>query len=294
MGVEVSIEKTPVSSLLNRSDVQALLRAFMDGSIKVLKPEPSPTGDITYPEAEKIMGASSRVVVGVLEALSKEGILVKELATALLACPYCGGVKFVIELADTYSYTASRSKAIENIVSGLLGKRLICIAGQHVFHENEGASKKLYFYKFNPERKAFVERWVMNLKPLVEALSSKGWVVQHPARIRGRSGVEHTFTLAVNYEESKDKVDVVIDIIVSETLVDESALSIVLKAMDVKASKKLLLVVPGLTEKARTLFDYYNTYDIHVLELENVGQINSALFEVLNSLSKLKARTIAD
>ncbi len=286
-------EKANISSLLNRSDVQALLKAFIDGSLTVLKPVLSQTGDFTYPEAEKIMGSSSRVVREILEALSNEGILTKELATAILSCPHCGCSKFIVELADTYSPDSSRSKVIENIVSGLLGKRLVCLSGHHTFYENEGISRKIYSFRFNPEKKELVGKWILDITPVIEALRAKGWKVEAPARIRGKSSVEHTFSLSVSYGgDTRDSVDAVVDIIVSDILVDESALSIVLKAMDVNAAKKLLLVVPGLTDKARTLFDYYNTFDVYVLECQNVSQINGALFEVLTSLAKIRIKTI--
>ena len=290
MGVEITpVEKSGVSSLLNRSDVQALLKAFMNGSISVLKPALSQTGDFIYPEAEKIMGTSSRMTREILEALSNEEILIKEISTSILSCPYCGSNRFVVELVDTYSPSSSRSKALENIVSGLLGKRMICLNGGHTFYESEGVSRKVYSYRFNPEKKELLGRWLLDITPVLEAFRAKGWKVESPAGIRGKSGVEHTFSIAISYKgDLEESIDAVVDIIVSETLVDESALSIVLKAMDVNAAKKLLLVVPGLTDKARALFDYYNTFNVHVLECNSVSQINSALFEVLTSLAKIR------
>ncbi|MEM3647425.1 MAG: hypothetical protein QW334_04700, partial [Thermofilum sp.] len=142
----------------------------------------------------------------------------------------------------------------------------------------------------NVDKRSLIEKWIMDLKPLVEALRAKVWRVDSPARIKGKSGVEHVFTLSVSYREDSDLVDAVIDIIVSSKPVDESALSIVLKAMDVKADKKLLLVVPSLSDNARTLFDYYKTYDVYILECQTVGDINEALFEILSSLAKIKLK----
>jgi hypothetical protein len=294
MGVEVAPgERVGISSLLNRSDVQALLKAFMEGSVNTLKPVLNQSGEFTYPDAERIMGSSSRMTRELLEALSNEEILIKEVSTALLTCPYCGCSRFVVELTDTYPQSSSRSKALENIVSGLLGKRLICLSNHHIFYENEGVSRKIYSYRFNSNKKELVGRWLLNINPVVEALIAKGWRVESPAKIRGKSGVEHTFSLAISFKgEIKDSVDAVVDIVVSEMLVDESALSIVLKAMDVNAAKKLLLVVPGLTDKARTLFDYYNTFDVHVIECQNASQINSALYEILSSLAKIRLKTV--
>jgi len=284
-------EEAPFSPLLNRSDVQVLLKALFDGVLAELKPELNQAGEFVYPEAEKIMGSSSKSVKETLESLADERILVREAWTTVLACPHCGDTRFLVELSDSQPASAeARSKVIESIVSSLLGRRLICVAEKHVFHEGEGVSKKIYSYRLNEDKKSLIEKWVMDLKPLVEALRAKGWRVDYPARIIGRSGVEHVFTLAVSYREDSESVDAVIDIIVSRRPVDESALSIVLKAMDVKADKKLLLVVPSLSDKARALFDYYKTYDVYILECQTISEINEALFDILSRLAKIKLR----
>ncbi len=291
MGEEATpTEGIPFSSLLNRSDVQVLLKALIDGDLSELKPELNQNGEFVYLDAERIMGASSRSVKATLELLADERILARETSTTVLTCPFCGDNRFLVDLAETQSTPAeARSKAIESIVSSLLGRRLICVAEKHVFHEGEGVSKKIYSYRLNEDKKSLLGKWVMDLKPLVETLKAKGWGVNSPARITGKSGVEHVFTLSVSYREDSD-VDAVIDIIVSSKPVDESALSIVLKAMDVNADKKLLLVVPSLSDKARALFDYYKTYDVYILECQTISEINDALFDILTSLAKIKLR----
>lgn len=285
-------ERVSLNSLLSKDEVQALLKALMNGSITVLKPEFNQSGDLTYPDAERIMGCSSRFAMEILEALSREGLLVKELITGVLSCPYCGCSKFIFELIDTYHASAPMSKAIENIASGLLGKRLICTSGRHTFYESEGVSRKIHSYKLNEEKKDFLSKWLMDIGPVVEKLKAKGWRVESPARMMGKSKVEHTFALSVSFNRGKeDDIDAVIDLIVSDILVDESALSAVLKAMDVKADKKLLFIVPGLTDKAKALFDYHAAYGVYVLECENVNQVYKALLEVLSSLAKIKLKT---
>lgn len=82
-------------------------------------------------------------------------------------------------------------------------------------------------------------------------------------------------------------MDVAIDITVSNKPV-ESALSIVLKAMDVEADKKSSSIVPSLWDNARTLFDYYKTYGVYILECQTIGDINDMLLNILTSLAKIK------
>ncbi|MGQ9479536.1 MAG: TackOD1 domain-containing metal-binding protein [Thermoproteota archaeon] len=328
------IEETPVSSLLNRSDVQALLRAFMDGSIKVLKPEPSPTGDITYPEAEKIMGASSKIVREILEKLAEEEILSEDPSTVMAICPYCGDNRFTVELAcpRCESTRLKMGAAIEHLECGYIGfeedfrnmvcpkcgkrmralgidyrkpgilyrclsckeftgeprKRYTCLKDRHVFYEDEVVSREVYSFRFNAEKKSFIEKWIMDLKPVVETLNSKGWRVQHPARIRGRSGVEHTFTLAASPNGSGLNTSTLVDVLVNDRPIDESALSLIFKALDVNAGIRIMIFVPELTEKAKTLFDYYRVLpNMLVFECESIDKVNEVILRAMNDCIKV-------
>ncbi|MGQ9595999.1 MAG: hypothetical protein ACUVQY_07395 [Thermoproteota archaeon] len=275
---------------LNRSDVRILLKVLIDGELTELKPELGQSGEFTYPDAERIMGSSSSKVKEVLELLVGEKILIREEFATVLTCPYCGENRFIVDLSDTKVSTTTRPEALESILGHLLGKKLICISGKHVFHEGEGVPKKIYSYRLNQEKRGLVEKWAMDLRPLIESFKARGWRVESPARIRGMSGVEHAFTLAISYRADSKYLDAIVDIIVSDKPVDESALSMVLKAMDVKADKKLLLVVPSLSDKARALFDYYKNYEVYVLECQTIGQINEVLSEILMSLAKIKLK----
>lgn len=321
-------EKANISSLLNRSDVQALLKAFIDGSLTVLKPVLSQTGDFTYPEAEKIMGSSSRVVREILEALSEESVLLEEPFTLAVVCPYCGDNRLVIELAcprcDSTKLKVGATiehlecgyigfeEDVENMVCPKCGKRMralgidyrkpgvmyrctsckefvgdpkrkyTCLKEKHVFYEDDSVSKEVCSYRLNPSKKDFVGKWVMDLNPVAEVLRAKGLTVKAPARIRGRSGVEHTFTLLASGNDGVDTV--IIDVLVSDKPIDDSALSLIFKALDIDASKRIMVFIPGLTEKARALFDYYRVLpNMSVIECNSINEVNDAVLNVLNN-----------
>jgi len=321
-------EKANISSLLNRSDVQALLKAFIDGSITVLKPVLSQTGNFTYSEAEKIMGSSSGVVREILEALSEESVLLEEPFTLAVVCPYCGDNRLVIELACPHCESTKLKvgatfehlecgyigfeEDVKNMVCPKCGKRMralgidyrkpgvmyrcmsckefvgepkrkyVCLKEKHVFYEDDIVSKEVFSYRLNPHKKDFVGKLVMDLNPVAEVLRAKGLIVKTPARIRGRSGVEHTFTLLASSNNGVDTV--VIDILVSDKPIDDYALSLIFKALDIDASKRIMVFIPGLTEKARALFDYYRVLpNMSIVECNNISEVNNAVLNVLNN-----------
>lgn len=61
------------------------------------------------------------------------------------------------------------------------------------FTRAKGFLGKIYSYRLNEDKRSLIEKWVMDLKPLAEALRVKGLRVDYPARIIGRSVVEHVF-----------------------------------------------------------------------------------------------------
>ncbi|MEM2487981.1 MAG: hypothetical protein QXR44_05255, partial [Thermoproteota archaeon] len=311
------------------------LKALMDGSISVLKPTLSQSGDFTYPEAEKIMGSSSRTIRGILEALSEEGILLKELSNTFIICPYCSDNRLIVEFICPHcdSTKLKIGATIEHLECGYLGfeedvknmicpkcskrmralgidyrkpgimykclsckeftgepkKKYTCLKEKHVFYEDEYVSKELYSYELNPQKKDLIGKWIMDLTPVTEVLRAKGLSIKTPARIRGKSGVEHTFSLFASGDEGDDIV--LVDILVNDKLIDESALSLIFKALDVNASKRIMVFIPGLTEKARALFDYYRLLpNMSIVECKSINEVNDMILNVLNNVVKASPR----
>ncbi|MEM3144467.1 MAG: hypothetical protein QW332_00505 [Thermoproteota archaeon] len=338
MGVEITpVEKSNVSALLNRSDVQALLKAFMNGSISVLKPVIGQNGDFTYPEAEKIMGTSTRVTREILEALAGEEILFYHVSVVSIVCPYCGDNRFVIQLVCPHcgSTKLKIGTTIEHLECGhvdfeenirnmicpkcrkrmrALGidyrkpgvmykcvsckeftgeprKKYACLREKHVFYEDESISRELYSYTLNPKKKDFIGKFIIDLNPVVEALKSRGLMVRTPAKIRGKSGVEHTFTLFASGGNGGDVI--IVDVLVNDKPIDDSALSLIFKALDVNASRRVMVFIPGLTDKARTLFDYYRVLpNMSIVECKNINDVGSMVLNVLNNFVEVRPRTI--
>ncbi|MEM2088820.1 MAG: hypothetical protein QXF52_09170 [Thermoproteota archaeon] len=325
-------EKIPVSSLLNRSDVQALLKALSDGSLTVLRPELNLNGGFVYPDAERIMGSSQRLIKEVLETLAEENILSGELSMVATVCPYCGDNRFTVELTCPHCGSARMRMGvtIEHLECGYIGfeeevrdmicpkcrkrmralgidyrkpgvlyrclsckeftgeprRKYTCLSENHVFYEDEGVSRELYSYRLNPEKKDFIGRWVMDLTPVAVALRAKGWRVEAPARIIGKSGVEHTFSLSAFRDDGN--VEVLTDILVNDRPIDDSALSLIFKALDVDAAKRIMVFIPELTVKARALFDYYRVLpNTHLFECSSIDKVNAAILSVLDNVVEL-------
>jgi predicted RNA-binding Zn-ribbon protein involved in translation (DUF1610 family) len=328
-------ERISITSLLNRSDVQALLKAFMEGSVNTLKPVLNQSGEFTYPDAERIMGSSSRMTRELLEALSNEEILIKEVFTISIVCPYCGDNKFVVELVCPHceSTRLRVGVTIEHMECGYIGfeedvgemvcpkcgkrmralgidyrkpgvmywclsckeftgeprRRYTCFKEKHVFYEDEGVSKEVSSYGLNSQKTDFIGNWIVDLNPVADVLRAKGWSVKTPARIRGRSGVEHTFTLFANRSDGNGVV--IVDVLVNDKPIDDSALSLIFKALDVDASKRLMIFVPELTDKARTLFDYYRVLpNLRIFECRSIGEIKDIVLNTLNNIVEISPR----
>jgi len=328
MSLEIQQDReTEILKLLNRSEVQVFTKFLMNGSLKIVEPEPRSDGVYTYPDVENITGLSPRSVEDLLEKLAEKEILIRELYTVVAICPFCGESRFVTELVCPLcdSSKLKRGLTIEHLECGYIGfeeevknmicpkcgkkmralgvdyrkpgvmyrclscksftskpaKKFACLKERHVFYEEEAASKEIYSYRLNPEKKPFVERWIVNLKPVVETLVAKGWTVQHPARVRGRSGVEHIFTL---FAYQSQGASIIIDILINDKPIDESALSLIFKALDVEASKKIMVFVPELTSKARALFDYYRVVpNTFIFECKDTSEVQEAVLNIISA-----------
>lgn len=109
-----------------------------------------------------------------------------------------------------------------------------------------------YSYSLNEEKRNWLE---FELKPkakLIEFLQSRGYEVRENARVKGRTGAEHTF----DFLATRDDGIVVHNIAIGIEIADRHiGLSKVFgfddKAYDIGLHDKVLIAIPGVTEEAR-------------------------------------------
>lgn len=112
-------------------------------------------------------------------------------------------------------------------------KVLQCWVCGEVQGSKDAKFTEFYVYRLNPSAKEAIEKLTIDLMPIVNRLAKLGWVVRRDYKIKGRSGVEHTFTLASWPQEqaSMTRPDIVVDIHIG--VADENnVLSLYAKAID--------------------------------------------------------------
>ncbi|PUA34073.1 MAG: hypothetical protein B9J98_01435 [Candidatus Terraquivivens tikiterensis] len=139
-------------------------------------------------------------------------------------------------------------------------------------------------YRLDHTKRDLLAKVTFNLAPIVQRVSALGWVAKKGYKLRGKSGVEHTFTLALwPYEYgSKGTPDVVVEIhlgVVEEVQV----LSLYAKAIDTEIRNVILAAVPAVSDKAKALAKYYK---INIVEAEDTEVLIEKLALAIEDIIK--------
>jgi len=158
----------------------------------------------------------------------------------------------------------------------------ICRQCKNVFTFEDAIYKDVYSYTLNQEVMKEAGVGYILVAPIREFLQSRGYTVESPGFLKGKSGASHMFDVAA----SKDAVTryvIVIDLATStEDMVSEqSIIAMFAKVYDVAPGKACLIAIPKMSENGRKLADLYR---ITLIEAKNQKEAIKAL-EVLCSNS---------
>lgn len=138
--------------------------------------------------------------------------------------------------------------------------------------------RSVYSYKVKDSSKNGVlsEDFVFSI--IRKILSKKGWKVQSPAVIKGKSGADHSFDL-IGYKESK-KEKIVIDVAISseKSVSEQPIIALFAKIFDVAPKKSLLICIPKLNNNGKKMAELYK---IDVIEAKNKKSLLEKLRESL-------------
>jgi uncharacterized protein YlaI/transcription initiation factor IIE alpha subunit len=112
---------TTQESQFQSPEVQKLLRYLKGDTTIVFKPAfDSKTGQLTFPDAERIAGLDSMKARVLLDFLADQGILVKEPSEAFYACPNCDSRNLTLVSGCPYcnSESLKSGRAIEHLHCG--------------------------------------------------------------------------------------------------------------------------------------------------------------------------------
>jgi hypothetical protein len=129
----------------------------------------------------------------------------------------------------------------------------------------------LYEYRINEEKRKEIESLAGTYSPLIEFLEKKGFKIESPAFVKGKSGIWHQFDIAAEVGGNRTLLDVRMDkVTVSETEV----MIFFAKTMDVAHEEAVLVAVPRMSEEGRSLI---RTYNVDLVEGDSIDEILASM-----------------
>jgi transcription elongation factor Elf1 len=133
----------------------------------------------------------------------------------------------------------------------------------------EGANyRNVYSYSLNEVVMKEAGAHYMLVAPVREFLQSRGFRVESPGFLKGKSGASHIFDIIAS-NDGKAKKIIVIDIASSPTedvVSEQSIISMFAKVFDVAPNRAYLIAIPKMSENGRKLADLYK---IKLIEAED-------------------------
>ena len=133
-----------------------------------------------------------------------------------------------------------------------------------------------YSYKFNDEMKPEA-REVLTVTTTADTMEGVGFEVNVSGSLKGKTGVDHQFTIAASKGEKLYATDLLVakpDAKVDMTMVLPSYA----KFMDIPDARPLVVAVPGLESQAR---DFLSANHILFVEGENLSEIGERVKQIL-------------
>jgi len=173
-------------------------------------------------------------------------------------------------------------------------ERWHCLSCQGRFPKDQVGETVIHSYKLNQDAS---HRLRMELRPrrqLQEFLKRHGYLVQSPAKIQGRSGVEHEIDLYATKQQGDYLRKIVVGVTRSnEEIGLEEVLKLYIKAHDVESSHVILFAIPKLSEEAKQFAAYYRMKAFESDDLEralNDREVWSFLMEEEPSIGRKEER----
>jgi len=150
-----------------------------------------------------------------------------------------------------------------------------CRACKKGFTFEEALYKDVYSYSLNKEIMKEAGMGYILVAPIREFLQSRGFTVESPSFLKGKSGASHMFDVAASRGDITRNV-IVIDLAMSadEPVSEQSIIAMFAKVYDVVPEKACLIAIPKMSESGRKLAELYN---IHLIEAKDQKEAMKAL-----------------
>ena len=152
----------------------------------------------------------------------------------------------------------------------------LCLSCGRGFTPGEAVHRNVYCYHLSREAVKAASSWVL-ISPIVELLRERGYEVESPGFLNGRSGTRHQFDI-VAHRNGIIRSSIAIDVVISNSMVDERyVITTFAKTFDAHPNESILIAIPGLNDAGRRLAD---TYQITVVEAKNAKEAINKLLRV--------------
>jgi len=143
------------------------------------------------------------------------------------------------------------------------------------FTFEDAVYRDVYSYSLNKEIMKEAGVGYVLVAPIREFLQSRGFSVESPSFLKGKSGASHMFDISASSGDIARNI-IAIDIATSadEPVSEQSIIAMFAKVYDVAPDKACLIAIPKMSENGRKLAELYN---IQLIEAKNEKEAIQAL-----------------
>jgi len=150
-----------------------------------------------------------------------------------------------------------------------------CRACKNVFTFEDSVYRDVYSYSLNQDVMKEAGVGYILAAPIRDFFRSRGFTVESPGFLKGKSGASHMFDIAASKGDITRHV-IVIDLATSpeDVVSEQSIIAMFAKVYDVAPDKACLIAIPKMSENGRKLADLYK---IELVEAKNQKEAMKAL-----------------
>lgn len=163
-----------------------------------------------------------------------------------------------------------------------------CRECKNVFTFEDAVYRDVYSYSLNEDVMKEAGLGYIMVGPIREFFKSRGFTVESPGFLKGKSGASHMFDIAASKGDIVRYV-VVIDLATStaDEVSEQSIIAMFAKVYDVVPDKSFLIAIPKMSENGRKLGDLYK---IDLIEGKDQNEAMKTL-ETIVGLSQVSPET---
>lgn len=208
-----------------------------------------------------------------------------------LICPKCNRTLQAIGVDYKKHGNAFKCSSC-GAISPLVNETYVCQKCGHEVEKTSLTVSRISSYRVNLEKVEEMLFIPKSFKELERNLLADDIVLEYGRRVKGVSGIEHSFTLAAtrNSKPSPSEPDILIELLYNkgEVVSEADIMRVYIKSMDVMIKNKLVAASPRLDAKGRKLME---SIDVKVIEAKTLDELLEKLEDFVKNLLLYTKRT---